>query len=164
MCFGLSFQTPDPKLDTKASTTTIPFFINDWQEILSFDQRGATPCFYLHHKEATVHREHTSLLTSVKLRLTEGALSILSADKGPVLILIPNLVVDTLYSDFLNHSCPNPLSPDDYIRHFKSLKHALTVIGSGIQLGMTDERCPSFYFKIKSHKPSFQAALGLTRL
>ena len=114
----------------------------------------------LTHYAQTNKTKHTyeyydNLLDTLKRRLKTEKLQILQADKGPGLLLIHNTTLTDIYSEYLhtNATTVTTLHYNEALRKLRLVLYLKRIeIGPGAE---TDDRPPTLYFKIKTHKPSF---------
>ena len=96
----------------------------------------------------------TDLHKQLSTLLHHHTLAILMADKGSGMLLIPKTTVTLMYERYAGNFPQE--HPQQYMTSLNRLKTALLTINEDMHLKSTDDRLPTFYFKIKVHKASFQ--------
>ena len=90
----------------------------------------------------------------MKDALKTDKLSIVACDKGPGLLLMGNNTLQSTYQEYLkgNSFITSNL---DIKKALFGLKNSLLEVDSRASIINTDDRVPTFYFKIKTHKDTF---------
>ena len=102
--------------------------------------------------------EYAHLVARLKADLHKHSVSIVSADKGSGLLLAANDTLQQMYEAYLTKN-GTKVTPEIYQKSVHNLKTALMAISPSVYITNTDDRCPTFYFKIKIHKDAFQNSL-----
>ena len=145
--YGMSFQpkqTPNPTpfltpfdhlLNLKTNTPPLTQFLTD-------------------SKRDKTYRRFNTLLKEMKDALKTDKLSIVACDKGPGLLLMGNNTLQSTYQEYLkgNSFITSNL---DIKKALLGLKNSLLEVDSRASIINTDDRVPTFYFKIKTHKNTF---------
>ena len=95
-----------------------------------------------------------NLLDTLKRQLKTEKIQILQADKDPGLLLIHNATLTELYNKYLNNNATQ-VTPHEYNETLRKLKYILNLMFVNENNNNTDDRPPTLYFKIKTHKEQF---------
>ena len=101
------------------------------------------------------YEHYEQLLDTLKRRLKAEQLQIIQADKGPGLLVIHNTTLTDIYKQYLQTNATT-VSASTYNESVRRLKLFLYLMD--LEIGpeaVTDDRPPTLYFKIKTHKPTF---------
>ena len=111
--------------------------------------------FILNNKAQQTYDHYVILLQQLKQHLQVEKLQILSADKGPGLILIPIKKLTDLYQEHLRNNATK--APHQQLNeNLSRLKLILYLVKVNISpQATTDDRPPTCYFKIKTHTTAF---------
>ena len=147
MEFGIDFQTAQP---AKASP-----LITNYEDCLKLPHNNPPLTNYpIPTEQAATMARYKDLHTKLSTLLNQHQLSILMADKGSGMLLIRKSTVMLMYTRYAGNF------PQQHAQLYKQslqrLKAALLTLNNDTHLLATDDRLPTFYFKIKVHKAAFQ--------
>ena len=130
------FLTPfDHLLNLKSNTPPLTQFLTD-------------------SKREKTYRKFNALLNQMKDALNTNKLSIVACDKGPGLLLMSNNTLQSTYQEYLKGNS-FITSNIEIKKALLGLKNSLLEVDSRASIINTDDRVPTFYFKIKTHKETF---------
>ena len=171
----MGIQSPPPPIFCTSTTNIktailLQQFTGVWTHIPTPPTPGPTPFeeilnlehnipplthFTLNNKVQHTYNYYDRLLQQLKQHLRAEKLQILSADNGPGLILIPMKELTELYREHLQQNATTA-SIHQYNETLRRLKVILYLMKVNIPpQATTDDRPPTCYFKIKTHKPAF---------
>ena len=96
------------------------------------------------------------LLNTLEQKLKQHQATVLSADKGPGLIITQITTFLQLYNEYLKQNAHN-VHPGIYLDHLANIRNTIALLNPLITIKTNDDRIPTFYFKIKTHKEIFNA-------
>ena len=132
-------------------------FLSPFEGILNL-QHNIPPLthFAQNNKVQQTYSHYDRLLLQLKQHLRTEKLQILSADKGPGLILIPTKELTELYREHLQQNATTA-TMQQYNETLRRLKVILYLMKVNIPpQAATDDRPPTCYFKVKTHKAAFR--------
>ncbi|KAI6649852.1 hypothetical protein LOD99_6402 [Oopsacas minuta] len=145
--FGLTFQTPQEDRPNP--------FLTSFRGILNLETNTPPLTYYqISRPEQRTYNRYSHLLQQLKENVKRENVQILSADKGPGLVIVKTFTVMRLYQLYLGKAATN-VPPTTYMSAISRLKNALYKLNPDTQLQNTDDRVPTMYFKIKTHKATF---------
>ena len=145
--FGLSFQLPQ-------DSTATPFLTN-FQKCLTLETNNPPLThFQTTHRHTRTYTKYKTLLTTLKRDLKTNGLTIVSADKGPGLIILEQTTLTDIYNLYFTKT-GHKVQTDQYKNILRKLKQTIIQIDESTKLLNTDDRPPTIYFKLKTHKPTF---------
>eukprot|EP00800_Vazella_pourtalesii_P012414 TRINITY_DN2925_c0_g1_i2.p1 TRINITY_DN2925_c0_g1~~TRINITY_DN2925_c0_g1_i2.p1 ORF type:complete len:432 (-),score=12.92 TRINITY_DN2925_c0_g1_i2:1261-2556(-) len=147
--YGLTFQLPQIQTEHP--------FLTPYEGILRL-QENILPLTHFTQNNATkqTYDTYERLFNKLKQHLKTEKLQILQADKGPGLILIHNSTLTEIYNNYLQTN-GTQITNVQYNNTVRRIKHILYLMNVNIKEDTTtDDRLPTMYFKIKTHKQSFQ--------
>ena len=144
---GLTFQTP------KEGTSTP--FLTPFEGILNLNNNlPPLTHFQLAHQQQRISDHYNTLLTKLKKELKTHKLKILQADKGPGLIILQENTLTKLYQLYFENST-TITDTETYLKSLHDLKVIYYMILYDTKMNNTDDRPPTIYFKVKTHKTTF---------
>ena len=146
MKFGIDFQTAQP---AKASP-----LITNYEDCLKLPHNNPPLTNYPIPQNRRQQWRYKDLHQKLSTLLNQHQLSILMADKGSGMLLIQKSTVMLMYARYAGNFPQQ--HPQLYKQSLQRLKAALLTINNDMHLLATDDRLPTFYFKIKVHKAAFQ--------
>ena len=111
--------------------------------------------FQLTNKQKHTYDNYNKLLTKLNEKLKQQKLKILQADKGPGLILVQNNTLTQLYKKYFS---AEQSDTNKYMKALHDLKVILYMIMEPRKMNSTDDRPPTVYFKVKTHKTTFRTS------
>lgn len=147
MQYGTNFQLPQ-------EPSPAPF-ITPFSHLLKLSTNTPPVTrFNIPNSHSHTYRIFKRLLSRLKRQIKQHECSLLTADKGPGLVIIENNTLTGLYNAYIQ-SKATLVHPADYLVAFDNLFTALLQIDPFMKTNTTDSRPPTFYFKVKTHKPAF---------
>ena len=110
--------------------------------------------FQLTHQQQRTYDHYNTLLTKLKKELKTHKLKILQADKGPGLIILQENTLTKLYQLYFENST-TITDTETYLKSLHDLKVIYYMILYDTKMNNTDDRPPTIYFKVKTHKTTF---------
>ena len=148
MEYGTAFQSPQ--------TPTPTPFLSPYNHLLNLISNSPPLTKFLTPKgRQRTYNTYNKLLTNLKTILKKEKLSVVASDKGPGLILIGTSELHKIYLNYLETNATQ-MHPQVYIKSLATLKTSLFELRQQTPMDNTDDRVPTFYFKIKTHKPVFK--------
>ena len=146
--YGITFQ-PQQKSNPQP-------FLSPFEHLLKLSTNTPPLTHFLtDNKRQATYDKYNKLLTDLKQALKKEQLSIVSCDKGPGLLLIENNSLQALYKQYLTGNAKLINSIDIIHNTLNNLKTSLLHVDIKAKITNTDDRIPTFYFKIKTHKTAF---------
>ena len=112
--------------------------------------------FNIDKKKNNTYKKFQQTLNTLEQKLKQQQATVLSADKGPGLLIAQNTTVLQIYREYLKLNAHN-VHPAIYIDHLNNIRDTLAKLNPLLTLKTNDDRVPTFYFKIKTHKDVFNA-------
>ena len=143
--YGLTFQLHQPQAQNP--------FLSPFEGILNLEHNiPPLTHFTLNNEAQHTYNHYDRLLQQLKQHLRVEKLQILSTDKGSCLILIPIKELTELYQEHLQKNATKA-TIQQYNETLRRLKLILYLMEVNISpQATTDDRPPTCYFKIKTHK------------
>ena len=118
--------------------------------------------FNIPTSQVHTHRTFKRLLSRFRKQIKESQYSLITADKGSDLVIIQNTTLTELYHRNIQTKA-TLIHPGDYLTISNDLFEALIQIDPFTKTNATDDRPPTFCFKVKTHKPAFLTSTTPTR-
>ena len=147
MLFGISFQLPAPP--------NMNPFLTPFQYNLDLNASPLTR-FPLPRAHRDTHKRFTSLLASFRLLIKRYSLRIISTDKSSGLVILTDTELQVLYSTYLLQFKQIPAFW--YYKFITSLRRKIFNLDHNLRTSVTDDRPPTAYFKLKTHKDTFPSS------
>ena len=100
------------------------------------------------------HRTHSSLITQIRSQLTALSLTLNQVDKGHGLAVLHKSTLTQIYRSYLRCETTR-VPPVKYKADCDKLRNMLYDLDKN-RKSYTDDRCPTLYFKYKTHKSIFK--------
>ena len=146
MQYGMAFQVP-------ASPHSNPF-LTPYQHLLDLDLNAPPLTRYpLPVSHRATHRSFSTLLAAFRILTSSYSLRILPTDQSGGLVIINDTELRILYSTYLQNFRTVP--PSWYYSIATTLRRKLHAYDQNLKAYVTDDRPPTFYFKVKVQKTNF---------
>ena len=149
MTYGMSFQTPAPPNSNP--------FLTPFQSLLDLDLNAPpltrNPLPVTHRHTLRVFSNHLAYFRKL---ITRHQLRIISTDHSSGLVILTDTELQVLYSTFLLQYRRVP--PSWYYSITTNLRRKLFAYDQNLKASTTDDRPPTFYFKVKVHKTNFSSS------